>query len=190
MAPTPPHSFPARIVDRLLDRRPAVRRAVLRTADLQRGVLPTTCVKSGDKTDFAMRVTATTGRHSSGSVIAIGQWATVALARMRRHPTYAVALPVAEHTWRRWQGRLRISVVVTSVGAAFLAVGLGRGIGALIAFGAILLVLGWINRVRAWHNAWVAVEYRPEPGEIVVARVHSAFDAEAQAIYRRSITRR
>lgn len=179
-----------RVVDRLFDRRPVVRRAVLRTADLQRDVLPTVCVKSGDKTDFAVRVTAVAGKQSSASVIAIGQWATVALARLRRRPTFSVTLPVAEHTWRRWQGRLRISVVAAAIGAAFLAVGVVRGIGALIAFGTVVLVLGWLNRVRAWNNAWVGVEYRAEPGEIIVSRVHSAFDAEAQALYRRSITRR
>ena len=182
--------LPTRMLDRLFDRRPTVRRAVMRIADQERNALPTVCVKSGVRTDFVAHTRATSFGHLNGWTIAVGHTATVTLGRLLRRPTTFVSIPASERAQRTWQSRLKTSVAVTSIGAAFVIVGLLRGIGVLIAVGVIALVLGWLNRVRAWHNAWVGLEYRPGAAEVVVSRVHSAFDAEAAEIYRRSVLRK
>lgn len=180
----------ARVLDRLFDRRPTVRRAVMRIADQEPNALPTVCVKSGVRTDFVAQTWVTSFGHADGWTIAVGHTATVTLGRLLRRPRMRVSIPASERAQRTWQSRLKISVAVTSIGAAFVIVGVLRGIGALVAIGAIALVLGWLNRVRAWHNAWVGLEYRPGTAEVIVSRVHSAFDAEAAEIYRRSVLRK
>ncbi|MCU1396622.1 MAG: hypothetical protein JWM34_5050 [Ilumatobacteraceae bacterium] len=161
----------------------------MRITDQRRNVMPTVCVKSGERTDHAMQARAVALAHPDRWVIAFGLTATTAWAKVRHRPTVSIAVPVSEATWRTWQSRLRIAVVATAVGAAFLLVGAIRGISMLIVVGAIVLALGWLNRVRAWHNAWIGLEYRPTAQEVVLTRVHSAFDAEAGEIYRRSVTR-
>ena len=179
-----------RVVDRLLDRRRVVRRAVMRLPDQARNNMPTVCVKSGVHTDMVIRTTAVATRHPNTSTIAFGHGATVLVARLLRVPVTSASVPISERAYRTWQSRLRLSVAITSIGLALAAVGIVRGIGALIAFGMIAVVTGWLNRVRAWHNAWIGIEYRPSSDEIVLSRVHSVFDNEAAAIYQQSMMRR
>ena len=177
----------SRIVNRILDRRAEVRRAVLLVSDQQRDVLPTVCVKSGEKTDGAIRVRAVDSSRAELSTIVIGQTATVGLARLLRRRVATVALPVSVDSWRLWQARLKVSIVLSAAGAALTIVGALRGITTLVALGVVVLAAGWLNRVRSWHNAWVGVRFRAARGEFAVSRVHSTFDIEAKALYSRAM---
>ncbi len=179
-----------KVVDRLFDRRPLVRRAVLSSTDQKRNVLPSVCVKSGVSTDGAMVIRAVDSDHAEAFAIGIGQAATVALFRLLRRPTSTVAVTVSVASWRLWKSRLTVAVVVSTVGAGLALLGLLRGITGMVAVGLIALGFGWLNRVRAWHNAWISVRYRASKGEFVVSRVHSAFDAQARALYSESMVNR
>jgi hypothetical protein len=180
----------SRLLRRLVDRPATTRRAVLLISDQQRNVLPSVCVKSGESTNAAIRVRAVDTRKAELFTMVIGQAATVAIFRFLRRPVETVSLPVSEASWRLWRGRLAVSVLLTAVGSALALVGLLRGINGMVAFGALILCGGWLNRVRAWNNAWVGVELRAARGEVVVSRVHSAFDVEAKAMYSRAMVSR
>ena len=179
-----------RVFDRLFDRRASVRRAVLSSTDQKRNVLPSVCVKSGVSTDGAIVIRAVDSEHAEAFTVGIGQAATVALFRLLRRPTATVAVTVSIASWRLWKSRLTVAVVVSTIGFGLALVGLLRGITGIVVVGSIMLALGWLNRVRAWHNAWVGVRYRGAKGEFVVSRVHSAFDAEAKALYTESVINR
>ena len=161
---------------------------MLLVSDQQRDVLPMVCVKTGEKTDGAIRLRAVdSSRAELLLTILIGQAATVGVMRVLRRPVATVALPVSIESWRLWRARLKTSVAVSAIGAAFAVVGALRGISALVALGVIALAAGWLNRVRSWHNAWVGVRFRAGRGEFVVSRVHSTFDIEAKALYSRAM---
>jgi hypothetical protein len=185
-----PYDEAMKVVDRLFDRRPLVRRAVLSSTDQKRNVLPSVCVKSGVSTDGAIVVRAVDSEHAEAFTIGIGQAATVALFRLLRRPTAPVAVTVSVASWRLWKSRLTVAVVVSTVGFGLALVGVLRGITGLVVVGLIVLALGWVNRVRAWHNAWIGIRYRATKGEFVVSRVHSAFDAEAKALYSAAVINR
>ena len=179
-----------RLLRWLLDRPVSPRRAVLLISDQQRNVLPSVCVKSGEPTNAAMRVHAVDSRHVELFATAIGQVATVALLRVLRRRVEMVALPVSERAWRLWRSRLTVSVSLSAVGSGLVLVGVVRGITGMLVLGVLILAGGWLNRVRAWNNAWVGVELRAARGEIVVYRVHSTFDIEAKAMYSRAMVNR
>ena len=160
---------------------------MLLVSDQQRDVLPTVCVKTGEKTDGAIRLRAVDSSRAELLTILIGQAATVGAMHALRRPVATVALPVSIESWRLWRARLKTSVAVSAIGAAFAVVGALRGISALVALGVIALAAGWLNRVRSWHNAWVGVRFRAGRGEFVVSRVHSTFDIEAKALYSRAM---
>ena len=153
-------------------------------------MLPTVCVKSGEKTDAAVHLRAVDSPRAELWTILIGQAATAGLLRVLRRPVSTVALPVSVDSWRLWQTRLKASVALSAFGAALAAVGAVRGINTLVALGVVVLALGWLNRVRSWHNAWVGVRFRAARGELVVSRVHSSFDIEAKALYSRAMINR
>jgi len=163
---------------------------VLLISDQQRNVLPSVCVKSGEPTDAAIRVRAVDSPHAELFTAAIGQAATVALLRVLRRRVETVSLPVSEASWRLWRGRLAVSVLLSAIGSALALVGLLRGITGMLVVGVLILGGGWLNRVRAWNNAWVGVELRAARGEVVVSRVHSTFDVEAKVMYSRAMVNR
>lgn len=179
-----------RLVDRLLDRPSTVRRAVLLLSDQQRNVLPSVCVKSGEPTNAAIRVRVVASTHAELFATAIGQAATVALFRVLRRRVETVSVPVSEGSWRLWRSRLTVAVLLSTIGSALALVGLLRGITGMVVIGLLVLSAGWLNRVRAWNNAWISVELRPARGELVVSRVHSTFDVEAKAMYSRAMVNR
>ena len=180
-----------RLLRRLLDRPVTVRRAVLLLSDQRRNALPSVCVKSGEQTDAALRVRAVESRRAELYTILIGQAATVAiLGLLLRRRVEVVSLPVSEHSWRLWRSRLTVSVLLSAVGAALALVGLLRGITGMLVLGLVILGAGWLNRVRAWNNAWVGLELRAARGEVIVSRVHSTFDVEAKAMYSRAMVNR
>jgi hypothetical protein len=179
-----------RLVNRVLDRRSEVRRAVLLVSDQQRDVLPTVCVKTGEKTEGAIRIQAVQSERAELFAIVIGQAATVGLFRLMRRPVATVAVTVSVASWRLWRSRLTVAVALCAVGAALALVGLLRGITGMVVVGGIVLAAGWLNRVRAWHNAWVGAQFRSARGEFVVSRVHSTFDVEAKAMYSRAMVNR
>jgi hypothetical protein len=80
--------------------------------------------------------------------------------------------------------------VVSAAGSALALIGLLRGITGMLVVGLVVLAGGWLNRVRAWNNAWVGIELRAARGEVVVSRVHSTFDIEAKAMYSRAMVNR
>jgi len=180
-----------RLLRRLLDRPATVRRAVLLLSDQRRNALPSVCVKSGEQTDAALRVRAVESRRAELYTILIGQAATVAIVGLLlRRRVEVVSLPVSEHSWRLWRSRLTVSVLLSAVGAALALVGLLRGITGMLVLGLVILGAGWLNRVRAWNNAWVGLELRAARGEVIVSRVHSTFDVEAKAMYSRAMVNR
>jgi len=160
-------------------------------SDQRRNALPSVCVKSGEQTDAALRVRAVESRRAELYTILIGQAATVAiLGLLLRRRVEVVSLPVSEHSWRLWRSRLTVSVLLSAVGAALALVGLLRGITGMLVLGLVILGAGWLNRVRAWNNAWVGLELRAARGEVIVSRVHSTFDVEAKAMYSRAMVNR
>jgi hypothetical protein len=183
-------SVVSRSIDRVLCRPKVVRRAVMLLEQERRNIMPTVCVKSGVRTDGAMRVRAIETRHVDAWTIAIGTTLTALVLRLARRRVEQVSIPVSEAVWRTWRSRLSISVLLVSIGLPFLLIGIVRGLPGLIALGAITTVAGWLNRVRAWHNAWIGVELRPRQGEVVVSRVHSGFDEQARRLYTKALLAR
>lgn len=165
------------------------RTAVLREWDQRRDRSPTVCVKTGQRTERAVRVRA----------VAMGRWGAVAgitgttvaalAGRLLRRPAMVVVLAVSEGAWRRWRRRLGRAVMVVCFGLGLVVVSVARADVSLAVVGAVVALLGSWMRRRAWLACWVGLTYRPATGEVLVTRTHPAFTDQARRIYVDSVRR-
>jgi hypothetical protein len=164
--------------------------AVLRVADQRADRSPTVCVRSGRPTAFAARTEAAELPGALWWDVAVGHVLTMLLARLLRRPRAEVVLAVDEPMWRQWRARLTFAVVVAAGGAGVALVGAVVGTGALIGLGLVVLVVGWLLRVRALVQCWVSLDLDVGRGVIRVVRAHPAFDAGARELFGRPVDRR
>lgn len=170
----------------------AGRTAVLREWDQRHDRSPTVCVKTGQRTERAVRVRAVEmGRGEAWTAITGIAGTTVAelVARLLRRPTIPVVLAVSDAAWRRWRRRLGRAVVVVSFGLGLIVAGGLRSDVGLVAIGVAVGVLGSWMRRRSWLACWVGLTYRQRTGEVLVTRVHPAFADEARRLYVDSVRR-
>lgn len=163
--------------------------AVLRSADQARDVAPTHCVKTGERTDRATRVWATSLGGGSRAEALLGATATHALAVLLRRPAVRVVLPVSDRAWRRWRRPLGRAVLVGGLGLGIVVIGVLGGEPGGVLLGLAVAAAGWGLRARAWHVRWVGLALRPDTGDILVSRVHPSFADEARRIYVDSVRR-
>lgn len=164
--------------------------AVLRVVDQRAERAPTVCVKTGEPTPRAVRVSAVGLPRAERYEAVLGVTLTVLVAKASRRPTMPVILAVASPAWRRWRRRLAVVLVVAMLGGGAVVAGLARGEQGVVLLGALLLALSWWLRLRAWRTCWVGLQLRPQGGDILVTRVHPAFGDHARRIYTQSIHRR
>ncbi len=165
-------------------------RAVLRERDQREARTPHVCVKTGQKTDRAIRARAVDLGASGGSwERAVGSRLTVLVARLGRRPVAALVLPVSEAAWKQWRIRLGRVVAINAFALGVFAIAIVRWEFGYLLLGLIVAALGWRMRVRAWRECWVGLEFRSEAGDIVISRVHPAFAEEAKQLYVGSIWR-
>jgi hypothetical protein len=142
-------------------------------------------VLSGEPTEHAARVTATQweGRRW---LLVIPVFAAV-IGLLPSHARRRIALPVSAWVWRQWSRRSLAATAVTAAGLGVAAAGLLRPAIGLVVLGALLVVAGAAARARAAHNYWVTCRLRPARATVVVEPTHPAFDAEARALFARSL---
>jgi hypothetical protein len=162
-------------------------RAVLRVADQQRERSPTVCVKTGERTDRAARVRASSLPRAELWEATVGTSIASLVGAVLRRPTASVVLAVSEPAWRRWRRRLGRVLLLAMLGVGAIVVGASREQRGLVLLGAVLLASSWWRRRRAWQVCWVGLQLRPDHGDIIVSRTHPAFAAEARRIYEQSI---
>lgn len=158
-------------------------RAVLRVEDQRHDRVPTACVKTGIKTDRAVRVRAV---DLGPSTSRWEEWAgggVRLVAFVLRRPMTTLVLPVDAVAWKRWRTRLGRAVVVIAFAIGIIAVGIARGESGMLVLGVAVGAFGWRMRMRAWRTCWVGLTLRAAAGEIVVSRVHPGFAEEAKRLY-------
>jgi hypothetical protein len=121
--------------------------------------------------------------------LVLGHVLTTGIGRALRRPRTAVVLAADELAWKRWRGRLIRVIALCCAGLGLLLVGAVTGTDAFVGFGALLLVVGWIGRIRATLQSWVSISYRAETGHIRVFRAHGGFDAAARQLFVRAVDR-
>jgi hypothetical protein len=166
-----------------------VTQAVLREVDQRDERSPAACVKTGQTTDRAIRTRAVGLERTELWEGLAGSTLTLLVARLLRRPTTSVVLAVSAPAWKRWRRRLLRAVLLLSCGLGIVVAGAIRGEVGLIVLGAVLAVVSWWLRRRAWLACWVGLTYRPQAAETLVTRVHPAFANEARRIYVASLRR-
>lgn len=164
--------------------------AVLRAVDQRAERAPTTCVKTGQPTQRAVRVPAVALPHAETWQAVVGATLTWGVAVLLRQPTARVILAVSDGAWHRWRRRLAVVLVVAMLGGGAIVAGAAREEPGVMWLGLLLLVLSWWLRLRAWRTSWVGLQLRPRQDDILVTRVHPAFSDDARRIYIQSIRRR
>ncbi|HEX3426348.1 MAG TPA: hypothetical protein VHT30_09465 [Acidimicrobiales bacterium] len=160
--------------------------ALLRVADQRRERTPSLCVKSGEPTQDAVRVTAVAVDHADRWQLWLGPLAVV-WARVRSQPRFQVILPVSRRSWRRVTRGRAVAALLGTLGAAAMIGAIPNGGFASLATTWLLLLPAWL--VRAWFHwrRWVGLEFRPSQQDIRVTRVHSRFADAARQLWLRSL---
>lgn len=161
--------------------------AVLRVSDQRANRSPTVCVRSGRPTVFAVTSSVVALPGGRWSDLVVGHVITDLIGRLMRRPKLEVVLAVDEPFWRQWRARLVFAVVIAAAGGGITLVGGVAGTGAFVGFGGLLLVVGWLLRVRALLQCWVSLDYDPSKGFVRVFRAHPAFDQAARALFAASV---
>jgi hypothetical protein len=164
--------------------------AVLRVTDQRAGRTPRRCVKTGERTDGAVRVRAVALRRAHVAQLVAGFALTRVAAWLLRRPSFPTVVAVSPLAWQRWQRSLLFPAVIGPAGAALVVFGVIAGAAPAVVFGTLFLVAAALLRWRATKRWWIGVRFRPERDEIVVARVSTGFDEDARRLYVRSVTPR
>lgn len=144
------------------------------------------CVKSGEPTQAAVRVTAIAMANADKWQLWLGPLA-ILLARLRHTPAFQVILPVSPRTWS-WVTRGRMwSVLAAGVGAALMVVSVHNGGAHTLVASWLFLVPAWLIRARTYWRRWVGVEYRPDRLDIRLTRVHPKFAKAAGDLWVKSL---
>ena len=155
--------------------------AVLVIADVEAGIFPTHCVRTGESTTSATHVWAAT---SPQAVALLGAVGVVALRSLRR-PVLRVPLPVAPRPFGIWRRRAAAWAVVTCFGIGTIVMSIRNADPALAVFGVLVVAASIAGRWRSHGGFWVDVELRPGAGHVVVRRAHPQFDADARDLFLR-----
>jgi hypothetical protein len=160
-------------------------RSVVRLADQDAGRWPNVCVLSGEPTEHAARVTATQWEGRRWLLTVPGFPAVV--GRLPGRACRRIALPVSAWVWRQWSRRNLAATAVVAAGLGLAAAGVLRPAIGLVVLGALLVAVGTVARARAAHHYWVTCRLRPATATVVVEPTHPAFDAQARALFARSL---
>ena len=159
--------------------------SVLRIADQRAGRFPDVCVLSGVPTANAVRVQAV---EWSGRSWILGIPGVVSVLKWwPGRSSETVALPIAATVWRMWSRRNTVTMALVMFGFGFVVIGAVRGRGALVVIGAFVVVLALAYRTRAAVNYWVTCRLDPSRDCVTVQPTHRSFDAQARALFVRSI---
>ena len=159
--------------------------SVLRIADQRAGRFPDVCVLSGVPTANAVRVHAV---EWSGRSWILGIPGVLSVLKLwPGRSTATVALPVAATVWRMWSRRNTATMALVMFGFGFVVIGAVRGRGALVVIGAFVVVLALAYRTRAAVNYWMTCRLDSSRDYVTVQPTHRSFDAQARALFVRSI---
>ena len=159
--------------------------SVLRIADQRAGRFPDVCVLSGVSTANAVRVQAV---EWSGRSWILGIPGVVSVLKWwPGRSSETVALPIAATVWRMWSRRNTVAMGLVMFGLGLVVIGAVRGRGALLVIGAFVLVLALAYRTRAAVNYWVTCRLDPSRDCVIVQPTHRSFDAQARALFVRSL---
>jgi hypothetical protein len=162
--------------------------AVLRVSDQRREKTPAVCVKSGEATQSAVKVTAIGMTHADRWQLWLGPLAVV-VARLRHRPLFQVILPVSQRSWRRvLRGRMW-SLLVAGVAVAIMARAVYYVGFASLASSWVILIPAWLLRARFHWSRWVGLEYLASHQDIRVTRAHPAFAEAARVLWLKSLPR-
>jgi len=160
--------------------------SVLRIADQRAGRFPDVCVLSGVATVNAVRVQAV---EWSGRSWILGIPGVVSVLRWwPGRSSETVALPVAATVWRMWNRRNTVAMALMMFGLGLVVIGAIRTRGAGVVIGVLVIVLACAYRARAAVNYWVTCRLDPSRDCVIVQPTHRSFDAQARALFIRSIT--
>jgi len=159
-----------------------VTRAALRVADQRRGRVPDRCVRSGVRTDGAVRTWAVGFARADVLWLALGPLLR-GVAAVSGRPSERVVLPLAPAAWSSLRAGLRWVVVIAGLAGGALGLGLVQRDAALVVLGAVLLLAAWIVRALVLWRRWVGVVLRPGGEEVALSRVNPEFDAAARALF-------
>jgi len=162
-----------------------VARSVLRVSDQRAQRFPDVCVLSGEPTAHAVRLSAVSWRGPKW-VLGVPGFVAV-LGVLPGRDRVPVALPVSTRVWRMWQRRNAIGIVGVMVGLLWIGAGVVFASGGMVAFGAILALLGGAYRTRAAVDYWVTCRLNSDAGTIVVEPTHPVFDDAAERLFISSI---
>jgi len=151
-------------------------------ADQRRGRLPDRCVKTGERTDGAVRAWAVEVARADVLWLVLGPVLRLAAPVLRRR-TERVVLPLAPPAWSSLRAGLRWAVLAAGLGAGVLALGAVQTDVALAVLGAVLLVVAWVVRALVLWRRWVGLVLRPGGEDVALSRVHPEFGAAAQALF-------
>jgi hypothetical protein len=155
--------------------------AVLVIADIEAGIFPTHCVRTGESTTSATHVWAV----ASPQVVALFGAVGVAALRALRRPALRVPLPVAARPFGIWRRRAAAWAVVTCFGIGTIVMSVRNGDPALAVIGTVVLAASVAGRRRSHGGFWVSAELRPSAGHVVIRRAHPQFDADARRLFLR-----
>ena len=159
--------------------------SVLRIEDQRAGRFPDVCVLSGVSTSNAVRVRAV---EWSGRSWILGIPGVVSILRLWPGRSSAtVALPIAATVWRMWNRRNTVAQALMMFGLGLVVIGALRERGAIVVIGVFVVVLACAYRTRAAVNYWVTCRLDPSRGCVTVQPTHRSFDAQARALFARSL---
>ena len=155
--------------------------AVLVIADIEAGVFPTHCVRTGESTTSATHVWAAASPRGVALFGAVG----VAALRALRRPVLRVPLPVAARPFGIWRRRAAAWAAVTCFGIGTTVMSIRNADPALAVIAVIVLAASIAGRWRSHRGFWVGAELRPSAGHVVIRRAHPQFDADARRLFLR-----
>lgn len=162
--------------------------AVLRLADQERGAIPHRCVKTGVRTDGAVRAIAVDLRRADLWQLALGPAVRLVALALRR-PWHGVVLPVTPEAWSRVMRTTRIAVALAGLGLGSTVAGLVGADAVLLGLGGVLLVLAWVVRLVGQLRRWVGLDLVSGGDTVRVHRVSPEFTESARQLFVRSLLR-